>query len=1102
MVVCNWTGLNVTGIPARLTSFAETSVRIVEVAVSISSNGRTNRGKNMPTRSINKPAEQPFQIFGILQDKNSGRPVPGYRIVLNRARSVLAETRTNVDGSFLLSVPSSRSKRTATSADMKDISLTVSNRAGEVVHEASKVKSNSGCDPRVIEIDWNPESDRPVGPPMINPFKELRTQYRSELAAIERLGIDDKTSLLNANASELASVTGIPLQSIETIRLHADLAHAHGFSTEIAQALVAAGMSTRERLASVKPNEIIKALEASRKRGIPQPKKAPTPSTIYGWVGYAKGLDPMPFSSPMNLRKVLADSKKVTDRVSKLNPKAEIAIVSGLLNPFNRLQTMARIRGLMEAAGVHDLSSLGTFWIRGRRIIRPGYYVASKFSDLLTGVVNFPLISTLAASKGSFKKLKNASVLDDAIHLVPNPVTDAVIIGSLVEFIEDGKLIIGKEVTSLVIITEEILYSQLNEISYEESGRTPEPRAPMVPNRAATGTPRNDPNVYSPGSGDRGRNGGPGSMGQNGGSGLDGDSLGPAPDVEIYVQRTPEGLPDIHLMGRRGGSGQPGQHGGHGSDGARGREASSGACYCHRGVGRGGDGGPGGPGGIGGTGGAGASGGSLTIGTLTENIAPLTTLRPLFVDIAGGPGGNAGDRGIGGEGGRGGAAGDDSWPWCDEEPSRVGTKGPSGGDGASGTNGATGPAGSFKLQPITLSDWNALFNQPWIVRLEPWEGLAGAAVHAVARNITSDTVVIFDGIEITPTARDLVTGTLDFTVPTTASGGLNSVQLRLMGINGQLFSNTVSFRVKPELNAVTPNNGVPGTPIRLEGRGFASGAQVRFGGTTFPCTFVSGTVLSFTLPDHESIGMPAGTKDVQVVNPDGRESGILTFELTLDIKVRVKAWRVFPDLWVGGGGGFGGPGPGRDVDDVRDIFMESDTAGQVWAGHNIILEFDPNVGVAVVPADWAESWPIENVTKSENEDVLKAVDSAGNFLHFDPGAVNFYFVSDIDDWTTHAYTYRGSSSSRQEFVIFEDTPLLTDWEEAHVAAHELGHVLSLPHVCDDDSAGTTFGRTCSQDYDRDFLMYPSTNFWTDEGNTVTVEEAKNARKAARLWHNL
>jgi hypothetical protein len=487
-------------------------------------------------------------------------------------------------------------------------------------------------------------------------------------------------------------------------------------------------------------------------------------------------------------------------------------------------------------------------------------------------------------------------------------------------------------------------------------------------------------------------------------------------------------------------------------------------------------------------------------------------MRPLFVDINGGPGGNGGDAGIGGEGGRGGAPGSDSWPWCDEEPSRVGVNGRRGTIGQRGGNGPDGPDGSFTLQPITMSDWNAVFNKPWLTRLEPWQGIGGSTVHIVAKNITADVLVLFDGLPVASAAVDVIAGTLDFTVPLDAIGGLHSVALRLMGVSGALFSNTVSFRLMPQLLDIAPADGVPGTPITIRGRGFANGAQLRLGGVTFPATFDNSQQLRLTLPDHENIGMDDGVKDVQVVNPDGRESEVRTFDLSLDIIVRVKAWRVVSDLPitvpVAGNPPITTtivPQPGRDEEDIRDLFLKDSTPEQVWIGHHIRLVFDPNIGTALVPADLAMSWPREGMTQDENADILKARAADDSFLHFEDGAVNFYFVSDIDDWTTHAYTYRGLEGSRSEFVIFEDTPFLTDWEEAHVSAHELGHVFGLAHICNDDEderAGTTLKRACDQAGDSDFLMYPSTNFWTDEGNTLAVEEARIARRVARLWHKL
>lgn len=1061
----------------------------------------------MAARATRKLSSESL-LIGVLRDKDSGEGLAGYSIAAIASggrQAPLGHTMSNVDGAFRLAFTARDAARGARGT----FELHVANRMGVVLHVEKRIRGGTACDPLVIEIEPRPVLDRPPGPTSLDGFAALAEAYKEEFQQLGDAGIRDKAALLSADARTLALQARVPLKRIEAIRLHVELAHAAQFSGAVASALVEAGIRTRAQLAGARPSALVKALEGRGVRTrLEKEGKLPTNSAIFGWIGYAKGFDPTPFSSPIDIRATLRDAKKVTDRISKLNPHVTVTDISGLLNPFARLQAMARVRGLMEAAGVHDLSSLGTFTVHGQRVIHPGYYVAHRKFDFLGVFASTKYFQATIKQNAGFQHLKSAVALQDAVHFIPNPVTDAVIIGSLVDFIENGKLIIGKDVTSLVIITEEILFSQLNEIQYEGADQRPLPRAPMVPNRAAIGQPNNDRNVYSPGNGDAGRDGGPGSPGATGAAGFDGDTIGPAPKVEIYVQRTPQGLPAIKLAGRRGGTGQPGQHGGHGSDGARGREASSGACRCWRSVGRGGNGGPGGAGGLRGIGGAGGTGGTLTIGTLTQNIAALTTLRPLFVYLEGGPGGNGGAIGLGGAGGRGGSPGDDAWPWCEEEPSRVGTDGAPGPDGPTGVDGEThrdgpqGASGNFALQPITLSDWNALFNRPWIVRLEPWEGLGGASVRVVARNLTNDVQVVFDGSDIAPSGLDVVAGTLDFVIPGNAQGGLRSVQLRLMGATGLLFSNTVSWRVLPQLTGLAPMGGVPGSQITLTGSGFAPGAQVRFGGITLPATSVTGTTIRFRLPDHENIGLPAGAMPVQVVNPDGRASEILTFALTLDIAVRIKAWRVFPDIWVGGGGGFGGPGPGRDEDDVRDIFEQSNTAGAVWAGHRIALQFDTNVGVAAVPADWAESWPIDDITKSDNEDILKATRADGAFQHFTDGAVNFYFVSDIDDWTTHAYTYRGSSASRQEFVIYEDTPLLTDWEEAHVAAHELGHVFSLPHVCDDDSTGTTFGRTCDEENDKDFLMYPSTNFWTDEGNTITVAEAIAARHAATLWHGL
>lgn len=238
-----------------------------------------------------------------------------------------------------------------------------------------------------------------------------------------------------------------------------------------------------------------------------------------------------------------------------------------------------------------------------------------------------------------------------------------------------------------------------------------------------------------------------------------------------------------------------------------------------------------------------------------------------------------------------------------------------------------------------------------------------------------------------------------------------------------------------------------------------------------------------------------------VVNPDGSETDALVFNLTLRIRVRVKAWRVMPEFWISGGGGYSDPGP-RSEEDIRDIFSGDDSPVAIWANPNIDLIFDTNVETAIVPADMGFTWNADTATHADDEAILKVLDDAGNFQHFEDGALNFYFVEDFNDGNTWAYTYLGDETRRQEFILMKDTFWLSDWEDKHVAAHEFGHAFGLPHLCNDDPAGTTLGRTCDADQDEDFLMYPWTNMWTGEGNTLMVEEARITRRVASPWHNL
>src|SRR5262249_39833394 len=128
--------------------------------------------------------------------------------------------------------------------------------------------------------------------------------------------------------------------------------------------------------------------------------------------------------------------------------------------------------------------------------------------------------------------------------------------------------------------------------------------------------------------------------------------------------------------------------------------------------------------------------------------------------------------------------------------------------------------------------------------------------------------------------------------------------------------------------------------------------------------------------------------------------------------------------------------------------------------------------------------------------------------YFDPSAINFYFVSDIDDATTNAFSQTVGAKSLPTYVVYEDTASLSTEREALVASHEVGHLLGLAHVCarddDEDASTTLFGRLCIKPdilhtdatTDMDYLMYPNENFLYTTKGVVLEQEAILARRGA------
>ena len=174
---------------------------------------------------------------------------------------------------------------------------------------------------------------------------------------------------------------------------------------------------------------------------------------------------------------------------------------------------------------------------------------------------------------GGFAKVKASTFLDDHLHILPNPVRDAVIIGSVVDFLEKRQADRGPRGREAHRDHggDPVRRGQLDRIrGPEERPQTPakRPDRPQV-SRGRPGRAQQPNGLHAWRRQPRPRR----TARSRRGRGRQGHNAEAAPSVTIFVQSVPAGLPNINLNGRRGGRGQDGQDGGHGEDGARGRES-------------------------------------------------------------------------------------------------------------------------------------------------------------------------------------------------------------------------------------------------------------------------------------------------------------------------------------------------------------------------------------------------------------------------------------------------------------------------------------------------------------------------------------------------
>jgi hypothetical protein len=244
-----------------------------------------------------------------------------------------------------------------------------------------------------------------------------------------------------------------------------------------------------------------------------------------------------------------------------------------------------------------------------------------------------------------------------------------------------------------------------------------------------------------------------------------------------------------------------------------------------------------------------------------------------------------------------------------------------------------------------------------------------------------------------------------------------------------------------------------------------------------------------------------------IQNPDGGVSNAMTFTLSLTYSLRMKAWRVFPGAVIAGGGGGGSFGTDRDVSEVRDILVNDENSPTaVWSQHGINFTLT-SVSDVVFPAPWGDDSVPEG---ADPVPIALANPASDGSPTFDPGAINVYFVEDIQGPTTiNGYAVHPidptTALATAPCVVFSDSKTLTTAKCATVASHEVGHLLSLHHVCARESTSedpqTLFGRVCGPEAtDRNYLMYPELDWTTHTGTTITSQQATFARRAAAKLH--
>jgi len=390
-----------------------------------------------------------------------------------------------------------------------------------------------------------------------------------------------------------------------------------------------------------------------------------------------------------------------------------------------------------------------------------------------------------------------------------------------------------------------------------------------------------------------------------------------------------------------------------------------------------------------------------------------------------------------------------------------------GGDGRLGDRGPIPLADALQVYPITVDQWNTVFNNTHILQVNPTDVEPGDTVNIVGQNFMPGTdKVFFDGVQQPDATATVASSTgATLTAPLDAEGGMHPVIIRAPGATSRR-SNRVMLRVIPKLDAIPPNTRWTElqTPA-LTGLAFAPGCQLiaedwavaAHPALNIPISSNTRTNINLQIPTAP-LGNLRGVRRLKVRNPDGGTSRAeRVVRISDTIVVPVAAFRVL--------GTTPGIGTNRSAADITALFPEGNvhSISGPWGVARISFQLVQPVGTITVADDNANVWPLQVVATDQ------AAFSQGPGL---AGILNIFFVRDVQILT--AYSYFGGGP----IFCGDNAGDLSIEHLTAITAHEVGHSLCLRHVCDGhgtEPPGTFFAELCTgHDGDRAFLMYP---FW-------------------------